>query len=200
MNLTNEQIGQRIKAVRSEKNLTQTQLAQLLGKSLRTVQSYESGESRILLDTVPTIAHALGVTPAYLLGISEPQIKLNTLADVVVVLYELNKKKELHFDIDITHEHCDDGNFTASLKFCATDPDATLNETLCFLLEQFSSERSWGEDYWHNPSRLTSFTNEKIAQYANTPLTDKPLYTADLSKYDMAELKNMTKEQLDNLK
>ena len=47
MNLTNEQIGQRIKAVRLEKNLTQTQLAQLLGKSLRTVQSYESGESRI---------------------------------------------------------------------------------------------------------------------------------------------------------
>ena len=119
---------------------------------------------------------------------------------MVAVLYELNKKKELHFDIDITHEHCDDGNFTASLKFRATDPDATLNETLCFLLEQFSSERSWGEDYWHDPSRLTSFTNEKIAQYANTPLTDKPLYTADLSKYDMAELKNMTKEQLDNLK
>ena len=115
MNLTNEQIGQRIKAVRSEKNLTQTQLAQLLGKSLRTVQSYESGESRILLDTVTTIAHALGVTPAYLLGVSEPQIKLNTLADVVTVLYELNKKQELHFDIDITHERCDDGNFTASL-------------------------------------------------------------------------------------
>ena len=197
MNLTNEQIGQRIKAVRSEKNLTQTQLA---GKSLRTVQSYESGESRILLDTVTTIAYALGVTPAYLLGVSEPQIKLNTLADVVTVLYELNKKQELHFDIDITHERCDDGNFTASLKFRATDPDATLNETLCFLLEQFSSERSWGEDYWHDPSRLTSFTNEKIAQYANTPLTDKPLYTADLSKYDMAELKNMTKEQLDSLK
>ena len=59
------------------------------------------------------------------------------------VLYELNKKQELHFDIDITHERCDDGNFTASLKFRATDPDATLNETLCFLLEQFSSERSW---------------------------------------------------------
>ena len=61
-------------------------------------------------------------------------------------------------------------------------------------------DSSWGEDYWHDPSRLTSFTNEKIAQYANTPLTDKPLYTADLSKYDMAELKNMTKEQLDSLK
>ena len=152
------------------------------------MQSYESGESRILLDTVTTIAHALGVTPAYLLGVSEPQIKLNTLADVVTVLYELNKKQELHFDIDITHERCDDGNFTASLKFRATAP------------EQFSFERSWSEEYWHDPSRLTGFTNEKIAQYANKPLTDKPLYTADLRKYDMAELKNMTKEQLDSLK
>ena len=49
MNLTNEQIGQRIKEVRTEKNITQTQLAKFLGKSLRTVQSYESGESRIFL-------------------------------------------------------------------------------------------------------------------------------------------------------
>ena len=38
---------------------------------------------------------------------------------LVTVLYELNKKQELHFDIDITHERCDDGNFTASLKFRA---------------------------------------------------------------------------------
>lgn len=36
--------------------------------------------------------------------------------------------------------------------------------------------------------------------YAGTPLTDKPLYSADLSKYSLAELKAMTKEQLENLK
>ena len=31
-------------------------------------------------------------------------------------------------------------------------------------------------------------------------MSDKPLYSVDLSKYDMAELKAMTKEQLKNLK
>ena len=88
MNLTNEQIGQRIKEVRTEKNITQTQLAKFLGKSLRTVQSYESGESRIFFDTVCSIANFLGVTPSYLLGFEEPQLQLNSLSDVIAVLYE----------------------------------------------------------------------------------------------------------------
>ncbi len=200
MNLTNEKIGQRIKTVRTEKNITQTQLAKFLGKSLRTVQSYESGESRIFFDTICSIANFLGVTPSYLLGFVEPQLQLNSLSDVIAMLYELNKKKELHFDVKITHERCDDGNFSASLTFRANDPDAVLNETLCFLLEGFSAERAWSEDYWHNPSRLKNWTQEEIARHGGTPLTDKPLYSADLSKYDMAELKAMTKEQLKNLK
>ena len=85
MNLTNEQIGQRIKEVRTEKNITQTQLAKFLGKSLRTVQSYESGESRIFFDTVCSIANFLGVTPSYLLGFEEPQMQLNSLSDVIAV-------------------------------------------------------------------------------------------------------------------
>lgn len=200
MNLTNEKIGQRIKAVRTEKNITQTQLAKFLGKSLRTVQSYESGESRIFFDTICSIANFLGVTPAYLLGFVEPQLQLNSLSDVIAMLYELNKKKELHFDVKITHERCDDGNFSASLTFRANDSDAILNETLCFLLESFSAERAWSEDYWHNPSRLKTWTQEEIARHSGKPLTDKPLYSVDLSKYDMAELKAMTKEQLKNLK
>ena len=102
MNLTNEQIGQRIKAVRTEKNVTQTQLAKFLGKSLRTVQSYESGESRIFFDTICSIANFLGVTPSYLLGfVKSPRLQLNSLSDVIAMLYELNKKNELHFDVKI---------------------------------------------------------------------------------------------------
>lgn len=200
MNLTNEQIGQRIKEVRTEKNITQTQLAKFLGKSLRTVQSYESGESRIFFDTVCSIANFLGVTSSYLLGFEEPQMQLNSLSDVIAVLYELNKKKELHFDVDIKHEQNDDGNFTASLIFRADNPDASLNGTLCYLLENFSSARTWSEEYWHNPKQMKSWMQENTAQYAGTPLTDKPLYSADLSKYSLAELKAMTKEQLENLK
>ena len=119
---------------------------------------------------------------------------------LTALVYELNKKKELHFDVDIKHEQNDDGNFTASLIFRADNPDASLNGTLCYLLENFSSARTWSEEYWHNPKHMKSWMQEKTAQYAGTPLTDKPLYSADLSKYSLAELKAMTKEQLENLK
>lgn len=37
-------LGERIKAARKKTNLTQTDVARQLGKSLRTVQKYESGE------------------------------------------------------------------------------------------------------------------------------------------------------------
>ena len=37
-------IGQRIKQLRKRKGLNQTELAQMLKKSLRTVQKYETGE------------------------------------------------------------------------------------------------------------------------------------------------------------
>lgn len=200
MNLTNEQIGQRIKTVRTEKNVTQTQLAEMLGKSLRTIQSYESGESRIFINTIDDISHALGVKPSYLLGIEEPKCQINTLADVLAFFYELNKKNELHFDIEMQHEQCDDGNYVASIKFRATDPDGELNERLAFLLEQFAYERYWGEEYWHSPRRLTDWKDKQVAEYSDEKLTDKPLYTVDLSKYDLAELKHMSKEELKNLK
>lgn len=42
-------IGQRIKTLRKRKGLNQTQLANLIGKSLRTVQKYEPEKSRFPL-------------------------------------------------------------------------------------------------------------------------------------------------------
>ena len=45
-------IGQRIKTLRKRKGLNQTQLANLLGKSLRTVQKYETGEIEVSIDVV----------------------------------------------------------------------------------------------------------------------------------------------------
>ena len=40
-------IGQRIKQLRKRKGLNQTELAQMLKKSLRTVQKYETGEIEV---------------------------------------------------------------------------------------------------------------------------------------------------------
>ena len=66
--LDGKSIGLRIRALRIERGLTQTDFAKSLGKALRTVQKYESGEIELTIATVNEIAHNLGVSAAYLLG------------------------------------------------------------------------------------------------------------------------------------
>ena len=43
-NIHSSQIGLRIRTARKNKGINQTELANLLGKSLRTIQKYESGQ------------------------------------------------------------------------------------------------------------------------------------------------------------
>lgn len=66
--LDGKSIGLRIRALRIERGLTQTDFAKSLGKALRTVQKYESGEIELTIATVNEIAHNFGVSAAYLLG------------------------------------------------------------------------------------------------------------------------------------
>lgn len=60
--------GLRIKALRRERGLSQTELAEKIGKSLRCVQKYEKGETDMSLSVVNEIARALSVSPACILG------------------------------------------------------------------------------------------------------------------------------------
>lgn len=52
-------IGQRIKQLRKRRGLNQTELAQMLKKSLRTVQKYETGEIEVSIAVVNQIADLL---------------------------------------------------------------------------------------------------------------------------------------------
>ena len=58
-NLDHAAIGQRIKMLRKKKGLSQTELAQMLGKSLRTVQKYETGEIEVSISVINQIAEIL---------------------------------------------------------------------------------------------------------------------------------------------
>ncbi len=61
-------IGQRIRQFRKEKGLTQTELAENLGKSLRVVQKYEKGQIDLSLSAISDIAEVLDVSAADILG------------------------------------------------------------------------------------------------------------------------------------
>ncbi len=65
---TPTEIGNRIRTARKQKGLSQTELANLLGKSMRTIQKYESGEIEPSIAIINEIAKRLDVESAYLMG------------------------------------------------------------------------------------------------------------------------------------
>ena len=61
-------IGLNIKKYREEKGLTQEELANEIGKSLRTVQKYESGDILPSFDNVHEITKILGISCTDIIG------------------------------------------------------------------------------------------------------------------------------------
>lgn len=77
----------RLKELRKEKKLTQKELAQNIGAGLRTIQTWENGESQIKPDKAQQLADFFGVSVGYLLGYDEfnfvKQIKVEALDNVI---------------------------------------------------------------------------------------------------------------------
>ena len=61
-------IGERIAQLRKARNLTQTQLAEVLGVAQQTVQAYEAGSRRIPVSALPVVARTLAVSLEVLFG------------------------------------------------------------------------------------------------------------------------------------
>ncbi len=61
-------LGARIARLRKEQDITQVQLAELIGISQQTINSYETGRRRIPVSLLPAIAKRLGVAVEALLS------------------------------------------------------------------------------------------------------------------------------------
>ena len=70
-------IGNRIKEARKAQHLSQTELANRLGKTMRTVQKYESGEIEPSIGVLNEIANILNISPAELIGYQKKNITLD---------------------------------------------------------------------------------------------------------------------------
>lgn len=61
-------LGGRIARVRKEQDITQAQLAELVGVTQQTINSYETGRRRVPVSLLPAIAKRLGVAVEALLN------------------------------------------------------------------------------------------------------------------------------------
>ncbi len=62
------QLGAKVAELRKAEGITQVQMAELLGVSQQTINSYEVGRRRIPVSSLPVLARTLGVSMEELIG------------------------------------------------------------------------------------------------------------------------------------
>jgi transcriptional regulator with XRE-family HTH domain len=154
-------IGGRVRKARKQRGYNQTQLAEMIGKSLRTVQKYEKGEIEPSIAVINEIARKLGTTSTYLLGNKSTDVQLDCIADVIGFLFEMEKNTGLQFDIDVKRPPNFDG-WQCSIIFNGKDKSAESNADICLFLEDWKDRiEDYGED---------RITNQKYAEWQDKTL------------------------------
>lgn len=139
----------------------------MLGKSLRTVQKYESGEIEVSVDTIHQIAGILGTTPMFLLGYEAHTEPIRTLADIMSFLFQLENVEGLDFAIDVKKPPRNP-QWTGTISFNGKAQSAALNADMCLFLEQWEEERDDVRSYQSTQSAYSDWKEQNLAYYAAT--------------------------------
>ena len=157
-------IGQRIKQLRKRKGLNQTELAQMLKKSLRTVQKYETGEIEVSIAVVNQIADLLDSTPTYILGYESSTTQIRTLSDVMDFLFKLETVEGIDFKIDV-QKPPRRKQWECSISFDGKSL-AEFNADMCLFLEQWEDERSELRAYNSTQAAYKRWKEQTLAYYS----------------------------------
>ncbi len=165
-------IGQRIRALRKSKRMNQSELAEKLQKSLRTVQKYETGEIEISFSVACQIANILDSTPSYVLGLEQSDAEIKRFSDVVDFLFKLDEITGLDFKIDVKKPPKND-KWECSITFDGKS-GVENNADICLFLEDWRDER---EDKKSNPNysdkAYRRWQEQTLAYYSSTELKSK---------------------------
>lgn len=165
MNVSNDAaIGQRIKSLRKLKGYNQSELAEIIGKSLRTVQKYETGEIEVSISVINQLAEVLDTTPTFLLGYETEIDPIRTLADVMNFLFHIDRVDGLDFQIEVRRPpHYDE--WECSLTFNGKSREAMYNADMCLFLEEWERMRDNMRSYASTYEELHKWENKTLAYY-----------------------------------
>lgn len=172
-NLDHAAIGERIKMLRKKKGLSQTELAQMLGKSLRTVQKYETGEIEVSISVINQIAEILETSSTYLFGYESGTTQIKSLSDVMDFLFKLENVAGIDFHIDVKKPPRSK-EWSCSISFDGKSA-AEFNADMCLFLEQWQQEREDVQSFASTLEAYKKWKDTTLAYYAaNTVETVEP--------------------------
>lgn len=165
-NLDYSAIGQRIKLLRKRKGLNQKELAGILGKSLRTVQKYETGEIEVSIAVVNQLADILESTPTYILGYEANTAPIRSLADIMGFLFQLEQVTGISFDIDVKKPPRSK-EWKCAISFNGK-ASSDFNTDLCLFLEDWESQRDDIRVFQSTQAAYQKWQEQTLAYYAAT--------------------------------
>ena len=167
MNSTdNAEIGLRIRTLRKRKGYNQQELADILGKSLRTVQKYESGEIEVSIAMANQLAEVLDTTPTFLFGYETEITPIRSLADVLNFLFHIEQVKGIDFGIDVKRPPRSK-EWQCAITFNGK-ADADFNTDLCLFLENWEEQRDNLRTYGITQEQYREWKAKTLAYYAST--------------------------------
>ena len=162
----NAAIGLRIHTLRKRKGYNQQELADILGKSLRTVQKYESGEIEVSIAVANQLAKVLDTTPTFLFGYETEITPIRSLADVVNFMFHIEQVNGLDFSIDVKRPPRSK-EWQCSITFNGK-ADADFNADLCLFLEDWEGQRDNLRTYGTTQEQYREWKTKTLAYYAST--------------------------------
>ena len=162
----NAAIGLRIRTLRKRKGYNQQELADILGKSLRTVQKYESGEIEVSIAVANQLAKVLDTTPTFLFGYETEITPIRSLADVVNFMFHIEQVNGLDFSIDVKRPPRSK-EWQCSITFNGK-ADADFNADLCLFLEDWEGQRDNLRTYGTTQEQYREWKTKPVAYYAST--------------------------------
>ena len=162
----NAAIGLRIRTLRKRKGYNQQELADILGKSLRTVQKYESGEIEVSIAMANQLAKVLDTTPTFLFGYETEITPIRSLADVVNFLFHIEQVNGLDFCIDVKRPPRSK-EWQCSITFNGK-ADADFNADLCLFLEDWEGQRDNLRTYGTTQEQYREWKTKTLAYYASS--------------------------------
>ena len=162
----NAAIGLRIRTLRKRKGYNQQELADILGKSLRTVQKYESGEIEVSIAMANQLAEVLDTTPTFLFGYETEIAPIRSLADVVNFLFHIEQVNGLDFGIDVKRPPRSK-EWQCSITFNGK-AEADFNADLCLFLEDWEGQRDNLRTYGTTQEQYREWKTKTLAYYTST--------------------------------
>ena len=179
-------IGQRIKLLRKRKGLNQSELADILGKSLRTLQKYETGEIEISIAVVNQLAEILGTTPTYLLAYEADTRPIRNLADVMGFLFKLEQVSGVEFGIDVKKPPRSK-EWTCSITFNGK-ANTDYNTDICLFLDDWENQRKDVRAYQLSQENYRKWQDQTLAYYSAAAV--KCVEPEEISEEERIERRN----------